>query len=135
VKQGRIPSTGDDRGALRLVTISRLVVVLGIVGVLGYDGFSVAANRVSTESDAQSAAYAASDAWHSKPNVDLAYQAAIQSVAGSDETVLQRGFTVDADGTVHLLLRNTTHTVVFGHIGPLRHLTVAIEHGDANSVN
>jgi hypothetical protein len=136
MKERRMRSTGNDRGAVRLITISRLVVVLGIVGVLGYDGFSIASNHVNTENDAQTAAYAASSAWHAKPNVQLAYQAAVQALAGTPrETVLQQGFTVDADGTVHLLVRDTAPSLVLSHIGPLRHYTVVTEHGDANSVN
>lgn len=118
-----------------LVTITRLVVVLGIVGVFGYDGFSVLSNHVSTENDAQNAAYTASQAWHNDRNLSAAYQAAVQSVAGKDETVLTQGFSVDPDGTIHLLLRHTEKTVIFSRFGPLKHLTVTTEHGDANSVN
>lgn len=119
-----------------LVTLGRLVVILGIVGVFGYDGFAVMSNNVSTENDAQTAAYAASSAWHSdNENINLAYQAAVQSLAGKDDTVLTTGFTVDSEGLVHLEVRHTTHTVVFSRIGPLKHLAVATQHGDANSVN
>jgi hypothetical protein len=136
MKEGRMRSTGNDRGAVRLITIGWLVAVVGIVGVLGYDGISVASNRVSTEDNAQTAAYAASTSWHSKPNVQLAYQAAVQALAGTPgDNVLQQGFTVDADGTVHLLVRDTALSLVLSHIGPLRHYTVVTEHGDANSVN
>lgn len=130
-----LKALGDDRGAVRLLTLTRLVVILGIIGVFGYDGFAVMANDVSTENDAQNAAYAASQAWHQNPNLDVAYQAAVQQVSGHGERVLTQGFTVDADGTVHLLVRHTAATILFNHIGPLRHLAVTTQHGDANSVN
>jgi hypothetical protein len=120
---------------MRLITITRLVIVLAVVGVFGFDGFAIMANHVATENDAQTAAYAASQSWHNHPNLPMAYQAAVASVAGNGETVLTQDFTVDPDGTIHLLLRHTAHTVLFSHIGPLRHLTVTTEHGDANSVN
>lgn len=126
---------GTDRGAVRLITMTRVVVVLAIVGVFGYDGFAVLSNHVSTENDAQTAAYAASQSWHDRPSLSLAYQAAEQSLAGKDDTVLTQNFTVDTDGTIHLLVRHTVHTIVFGRVGPLKHLTVSTEHGDANSVN
>lgn len=128
-------TTGNDRGAVRLVSITRLVVVLAIVGVIGFDGVSVVASRVSTENDAQTAAYAASAAWHAAPNIDAAYEAAVASVAGKGETVLTHQFTVDPDGTVHLVLRSRTRSVLLEHIGALRHYTVTVEHGDANSIN
>jgi 2-phospho-L-lactate guanylyltransferase (CobY/MobA/RfbA family) len=121
---------------MRLSTLGVTVVILGVVGLAGYDGFAIMSNNVSTENDAQDAAYAASQAWHNdNENLNLAYQAAVQSVAGKHETVLTQGFTVDADGTIHLLVRRTANTVVFSKIGPLKHLTIATEHGDANSVN
>lgn len=128
-------TTGNDRGAVRVVTVTRLVAVLAVVGVFGFDGFSIMSNHVSTESDAQNAAYAASQAWHNDPSLPLAYQAAVNSLAGKNETVLTQGFTVDPDGTIHLEVRHTAHTVLFSRVGPLRHLTVTTEHGDANSVN
>ncbi len=129
-------TSGKDRGAARLQTITVLVVVLAIVGVFAYDGVSVMASRVSTENDAQTAAYAASSAWHSHPtNIDLAYQAAVAAVAGKHETVLTRDFTVDPDGTVHLTLRRPVSTLVFHRIGALRKYTVTVEHGDGNSIS
>jgi hypothetical protein len=128
-------TSGNDRGAMQLVTITRLFVILAIVGVLGYDGFAVMSVHVTAENDAQNAAYAASQAWHSNQNLEVAYQAAEQSVAGKHETVLTHGFSVDPDGTIHLQVTKTAHTLVFSRIGPLKHLTVVTEKGDANSVN
>jgi hypothetical protein len=130
----RIP-TGNDRGAARLITITRVVVLFAIVGVFAFDGVAVVSNNVTTENDAQTAAYAASQSWHNIPNIALAYQAAETSLAGKDDTVLKTDFSADTDGTVHLMVRHTIHTVVFGRVGFLKHLTVATEHGDANSVN
>jgi Tfp pilus assembly protein PilX len=129
-------SLREDRGAMRLVTLTRLVVILGIIGVLGYDTFACMSTRVSTENDAQNAAFAASQAWHNTQNIDQAYQAAVTEVANNPgETVEQTGFTVDPDGTVHLILDRTAKTIVFAHIGFLKHWTAASEHGDSNSVN
>ncbi len=134
-------SLRDDRGAMRLVTVTRLVVILAIIGVIGYDSFSCMSTRVSTENDAQNAAYAASEAWHSaasNPGVAIqnAYQAAVAEVANnSSETVQQAGFTVDPDGTVHLIVTRKAKTLVFHSIGFLKQWTMVNEHGDANSVN
>jgi hypothetical protein len=120
---------------MRMITLTRIVVIFAVVGVFGYDGFALMANHVSTENDAQTAAYAASQSWHNDPSLPTAYQAAVASVAGNGDTVLTHDFTVDSDGTIHLLVRHTAHTILFSHVGALRHLTVTTEHGDANSVN
>jgi hypothetical protein len=126
---------GNDRGAARLATVTWLVVVLAIIGVLGFDGFSVLSDRVKAQNDAQTAAYAASQAWHTTQNLDDAYQAAVTSVAGTGDVVLTRHFTIDSDGTAHLLLRRRANTIVLKHISAFRKYTVALEHGDANSIN
>lgn len=129
-------TTGNDRGAVKVVTVTRLVAILGVVGVFGFDGFSIMSNHVSTENDAQTAAYAASQSWHDTGgSLQDAYQAAVVSLDGKGDTVLTQGFTADPDGTIHLLVRHTAHTVVFQRVGPLKKLTVTTEHGDANSVN
>jgi hypothetical protein len=131
-------TSGRDRGAVRLATMTWLVVVLGVVGIFAFDAVSVMSTRVSAQNDAQNAAYAASSEWHNSNhhNVEAAYQAAVASLAGKKtERVLPRDFTIASDGTVHLLLRATARTIVFGHIGALRHLTVAVESGDANSIS
>lgn len=127
--------TRNDAGAVRLATMTWLIVVLAVAGVFAYDGVSVMTSRVSAENDAQTAAYAASQEWHSTQNLDETYQAAVTSIAGKGDTVLTRDFTVDPDGTVHLLVRRRANSIVFKRIGPLRQYTVAIEHGDANSIN
>lgn len=126
---------------MRLVTLTRLAVILAIIGVIGYDSFSCMSTRVSTENDAQNAAYAASQAWHDNARtpstaIDAAYQAAVTEVADNKgEVVQQAGFTVDPDGTVHLVVTRTAKTVLFSHVGFLKKWTMASEHGDANSVN
>jgi uncharacterized protein (UPF0333 family) len=129
------------RSLMRLVTITRLVVILAIIGVVGYDAFSCMSTRVNTENDAQNAAFAASQAWHdyagnSGVALQLAYQAAVAAVIDNKaETVQPTDFTVDADGTVHLIIDRTAKTVVFHRIGLLKHWVTVAEHGDANSVN
>jgi hypothetical protein len=125
----------DDRGAVRMATTFWLAAMIAVIGVVGFNAASIMSSRVSTENDAQTAAYAASQAWHTTPNnLDNAYQAAVTAVAGKGEKVLTKGFVVDPDGTVHLVLRSQAKSILLTHIGSLRHLTVTIEHGDANSL-
>ncbi|HTW19617.1 MAG TPA: hypothetical protein VME70_05295 [Mycobacteriales bacterium] len=128
-------TSGDDRGALRLQTISILLVVLAVVGVFAYDAVHVMATRVGTQTDAQNAAFAASTSFHNHGNVQLAYQAAVAYVdsTGNDEKVLTKNFSVTSDGTVTLTLRRPVQTVVFRRIGPLKHYTVVVETSSSNS--
>jgi hypothetical protein len=129
-------SLADDRGAVRVVTMTRLLVILAIVGILGYDTFAVMSTHVSTENDAQNAAFAASQAWHNNPNIDQAYQAAVTELASNPaEKVQTTGFTIDPDGTAHLIVVRKAKTILFGHIGAMKNWVLATERGDANSVN
>jgi hypothetical protein len=42
-------------------------------------------------------------------------------------------FTIDPDGTVHLVIRREASTLVFGHLGFMHSLLVAYENGDAST--
>jgi hypothetical protein len=127
-------ATGTDIGAVRVGYVTKLAIVLAIIGVFGYDGVSVMAVHVVTSSDASNAADAASANWQQTHNVTLAYEAASASVAGHHERVLTcpTCFSIAPDNTAHVELRRTAHTLLFSRIGFLRHATVVTEAGDAN---
>lgn len=162
----------EDRGAFEVPGLVKLVLALGVLGLLGYDGFVTVATHLKAESDAQNAAYAASQAWFAAQpadrSADTAYQAAIVYLAGkqpaqcrdaleAEAKQLPPGsipdgceyictgasnqqamcgkhgaFSVDADGTVHLVVRRQAKTLVFGHLGFMHNTLIAYEHGDAN---
>ena len=122
-----------DRGAIQIGWVTRLAVFVAVVGVFGFDGFSILSARVKGEDDAQNAATAASAAWQQSHNITAAYQAAEAYAEPKHETVLTTDFTVDPNNTVHLLLQRKADTLVVKRIGPLRKYTVETLHGDADS--
>ena len=67
----------------------KILGVLAIVGVLGFDGVSIGLCHISTQDDANSAALAAMEEWGTHHNINTAYEAAQQSAAGHGETVLK----------------------------------------------
>ncbi|HVU62197.1 MAG TPA: hypothetical protein VG899_16090 [Mycobacteriales bacterium] len=163
---------GNDRGAFAIPGIVKIAVALAVLGLLGYDTFFTIATHLKAESDAQNAAYAASQAWFnadgSDKSANTAFQAALVYLAGNqpadcrneltaEATLSPPGdiplgcdylctgasnqaaecgnsgeFTVDQDGTVHLVIRRQAKTLLFGHLGFMHSLLVAYEHGDAN---
>jgi hypothetical protein len=135
----RIAARGGskDRGAMQLMTMTKLVVALGIVGVGCYDTVACMADHTKTEDHAQDAAYAGSDNYITSKNIYSAYDAAVAALKAEapDDTLIRSSFTVDSDGTVHLMVTRTAKTVVAGKIGFLKHLTVATEEGDANALD
>lgn len=121
-----------DAGSIVIGWLTKLVAVLAIIGVMAFDALSIGAAHVSATDDADSAASAAQTAWAAKHDVQTAYNAAAASLTNPSEQVLTRGFAVDPDGTVHLLLRRTVSTtLVLRHLGPLKKYTVFTVVGEA----
>jgi Flp pilus assembly protein TadG len=126
----------DDSGAAKTSTMAVWLVVLVIVALFGIDTFTAVQNRVHTENDAQEAALAASTAYHANSNnLQAAYLAAVQALAGKNETVATAGFSVDASGGIHLTITHTAKTLVLSRIGPLKHYATTTQDGDANSIS
>ena len=95
----------------------KILAVVGIVGVLGFDGVSIGLCHVSTSDDANSAARAAMEEWGASHNINTAYAAAQKSAAGHEETVLKEGFTIDPKSrAVTLTMTRTATSVILGTI-------------------
>ena len=123
----------DDRGDIVVGWLTRIVVVLAVVGVIAFDALSVAAGAVGTADDADTAALAARDTWEQTHDVQQAYNAAVESLSDkADDTVLANSFAIDDKGTVRLKVRRTVTTLVLHRIGPLRDLAVVVESGSAS---
>jgi hypothetical protein len=126
---------GNDRGAMRVMTLTRLFAAMAIVGIAGYDTFSIMADHVKTEDQAQNAAFAASQTWLNTKNVYDAYNAAVDELKTENpaDKLVRSSFVIDPDDTVHLVVTRTASTIVAGHIGFLKKYTIARESGDANA--
>jgi hypothetical protein len=121
-----------DRGSIVIGWLTKLAVVLSLVGIALFDAVAVGVNHVSASDDANSAAEAAGASWRASHDIQAAYAAAVQSVTSDSERVLAHGFAIDPDGTVHLLLRRETHTLVLHHVGPLKKYEFVVTAGTAN---
>jgi hypothetical protein len=118
---------GDDRGAFKVHWLVKAGLAIAILGVLGYDGFVTIATHLKAENDAQNAAYAASQFWNDDPearsSIQQVFDAAVQYeklnnpsehvCAGPADMVCDgKGhFSIDADGTVHLVIRREAKTI------------------------
>ena len=120
-----------ERGSIVVGWLTKLAVVLSLVGLALFDAVAVGVNHVAASDDANSAAEAAGSAWRAGHDVQAAYAAAVLAVTNDNERVLPRGFTIDPDGTVHLLLRRETHTLVMRYLGPLKKYEVVVTAGTA----
>ena len=123
--------TRRDNGSIVLGWLTKLVVLLAVLGVLAFDGIAITVNNVTAEDDANTVARAAADAYHTTHDVQAAYNAALEAVPNSRDSLLPRRFSIDPDGTVHLVLRRETRTLVVHHISALRHYEITDADGDA----
>jgi hypothetical protein len=114
---------GSDRGDVVLGWLTKLVVTLSVLGVVGFDLVSLGAARLQAEDHAQSAVRAASSAYRTPTDLQAAYDAAAAEVAEHGDTIDPRSFTVAPDGAVTLTLHRTAATMVVEKIGPLRDWT------------
>lgn len=121
-----------DRGSIVIGWMTKLIVVLAVVGVILFDVVSVTIARVSAEDDASQAAEVAGFEWRSSHNIQAAYDAAVQSLPSDRERIPARSFVIDSAGTVHLVVKRVTSTMIAQHVGFLNRYDVVTAHGESH---
>jgi len=124
-----------DTGDIITGWLVKLTLALVIFGVVAFDGLSIASTKVSAADNASDAALAASVAWNSSHSGPVAYAAAEQTATQDHGTVPTRGFLIDSDGTVHLVVRKTARTVLVQHIGWLHRWAIQSGQGLAKDMS
>ncbi len=114
-----------DRGDIILGWLTKLTLVLAVLGVLGYDGVSLGVAQFAVADDASTAARAAANAYRGAPDAQAAYDAAYAEVAESGETIDAATFRVAADGNVTLTVHRPVATLLVHRVPPLRSWTTA----------
>ena len=112
-----------DRGDIVLGWLTKLVAVLAVLGVVGFDLIALGTARFQAEDHAQAAARAASERYRDGKDLQAAYDAAVAEVVPHGETIDPATFSVAPDGAVTLTLHRTASTMVVEKIGPARGLT------------
>jgi hypothetical protein len=127
----RLPAVGRDAGFIVFGWLAKIAVVLAVVGVIGFDGISVAAAHLSGTDDANQAASAAAFDYHMNHNAASALNAAADEITNKGEAIVPNSLSIDPDGSVHLLLRREATTLVLYRIAPLKKYTVITVSGEA----
>jgi hypothetical protein len=98
--------------------LARIVIVVSIVAILGYDGIQVTMAKVDVKSDASNAAKAGRDAYASSHNVKdaLAAARANAQTARPGDIIPASTFTVSQNGSVTLVLNEPIKTIVAHHL-------------------
>lgn len=114
-----------DRGDIVTAWLIKLVVGLGVAGVLAYDVVSFGVTRFQVEDDAQQAARVASQTYSGGKNLQQAYDSALASVVGKGDTIDTVSFAVDSRGSVTLKLSRKVPSLFVQKIPQLKDWTIA----------
>jgi hypothetical protein len=117
----------SDAGSIVLGWLTKLVVAGAIFGVVGFDGISVGVAHLTTVDDAGNAVQAASQNFQTTHNLNMAYAAAKATINPREE-LGTTDFTIDPDGTTHLTLTNTVHTLLLYRTSQTKGLAVVKVH-------
>lgn len=102
--------------------LTRVVLVIAVVGVAAVDSISVASTSLSVQDDAVTAALAGRDDYATSRNVVTAYAAALQRLheVRPDAVMPAQTFVVAGNGTVTVTVQRTPTTIVAHHLPWLR---------------
>ena len=119
---------GDERGIVGSFVV-KLVVLIGILGLVAVEGSSVLFARLRAQDAAETAASVAASTLASTGDPTAAHSAAQTAIADKDATVRllpgRRGFRILDDGGVEVTVKKRASTLVVQHIGFLEGLAVA----------
>lgn len=103
-----------DRGGIVLGWLTKLTVVLAVAGIFLFDAISIGTTKASLADQGSYAARNASEVWQQTGNIQRTYDAAVAAATEQNpmNRVSTKGFTVDADGTVHLVVGREAQTIV-----------------------
>lgn len=109
-----------ERGDVVLGWLTRLTLVLAVLGVLGFDAVALGVGRLNAEDRAQEAARAAVRTLAETSDVQRAYEAALAEIDPLTDTIAPTGFLPTTDGDVTLTVTHTSPTLFVEKVGPLR---------------
>lgn len=123
-----------DAGSIVLGWLTKLIVAIAFVGVALFDSLAIGAAHLGASDDANTAAETAAANYRISHDVQAAYQAAVETLPSDAESIAPQQFVVEPDGTINLVLRRTTTTLVAHRVGPLKKYSVVVVHATASPV-
>lgn len=111
-------AASGEAGGIVTGWLVRLVVVLGLTGVLAFDGVSLGVATLSVTDQAASAARAAANEYVMSSSAQGAYERAVGVArrADPDNQVPVESFLITTDGQVTLTVQRSVPTLVLRHV-------------------
>lgn len=118
---GSSPLGGDD-GGIVLGWLSKIAIVLGVLGLVLFDAISIGSTAVTLSDQGGYAARQASETWAESKSIQQAYDAAVATAVEENphNTVATKSFSIDPDGTVHLTVAREAATLLVFRLNQTR---------------
>lgn len=112
--RGPSPDVAGARGDIVLGWLTKIVVVLGVAGLVLFDAISLGTTAMNLSDQGSYAAREASEAWQQTGNVQKAYDAAVATATEQNalNVVDPATFRIDEDNTVRLRISRTAATIL-----------------------
>ncbi len=107
-----------DGGSIVVGWLTRIVVVMAIIGVVGFDFMAIAQGHVSASDEADEVAQDAHNTWSDTHDVDKAYATAINEVKAKGDSIPKGGFTIEPKtGYVTVRVQHSVDTLLAKRFG------------------
>jgi hypothetical protein len=116
-----------------LTTLTKALVWVALIGLIGFDTFSIASVQYVVRSDAQDAAQVGHQELAATHNAKKAYAAVVRYAEEHGDEVLARGFATGDQDEVTVELRRQARTLIAGHLPAVSGWTVATSVSSARS--
>lgn len=127
--------TKDERGDIIVGWLTKVAIVITLVGVAGFDAISVATTRVSATDDANQAAREGAQTWvDTHGNIQKSYDAAREYAEQHHATLEPKDFVVASDGTVTVTIEKTATTLVIRRNGKTKGWAHVVAHGSGRAL-
>ncbi|MFN8167929.1 MAG: hypothetical protein U0S36_04000 [Candidatus Nanopelagicales bacterium] len=113
-------------------TLAKVLVVVGLLAVAGYDSVVMTINSVSIMDQAQAAAQIGHQVLHDRQDPQAAYNAVVRYAKENGLTVVPQSFAVSSRSTVTVEVRREAPTIAAHHLPKVSTYVVATAVGTAS---
>lgn len=111
-----------DTGGIVLGWLTRLTVLLAVLGLIAFDAISIVTSRLSLEDVGNQAARNASETWQRTHDIRASLLSAQTTASDADAgtSVVTNSLRIDPDGTAHLTVTREAATLVAHYLPSVR---------------
>ena len=115
----------EDVGVILVSTLTKVLLVLSVLGVVAYDGVVMSINALSLQDQARAAAQAGHVVLHDRNDAKAAYSEVLRFAKERGLTVVPQSFAVGSHNTVTVELRREAPVIAARYLPRINSLVVA----------